>query len=447
MILGALTLVAAPFPAVQGDDALTRQLAARCERAVEVDSLDGLAVVVDVGGETVLARGWGHWPGGEHVGPSSVVRAEPLFDVLAAVAALELDEVRQLPLDAPVGEVLPGLARGIDPGLRIAHLMDHTSGLIGWSRSLDGSADAEPRAADLLKLVAKYGHQSAPGACFGYSESNALVLGAAIEKVTATSLAFHLENRVLKGLGLNATGFDVERAPARPAVSSAACEVGGRLVDAPTGVHPYGRHRLCSTPEELAALARALGRGEIVSPRAVGRMRVARRLDHGTPTPAGLGVNRVRLGELQGFSFGGSAGGTALHVVHYPDADLTLALVVAQESAALRSLGRDLARIALGRSLDPASEGVQLPADVAERVSGTFQLGCTTLLVRPDDTGAMTLEVSGARARRLLYLGALQFVDEDDRELTVRFEAGEGGAVNRMVLVEGGLRSEAVRLK
>ena len=450
MLLGVLTLAAVPSTALQQDDALTKQLVARCERAVEADALDGFAVVIDVGGETVLARGWGRLQGGRRAGPSSVVHAEPLIDMLTAASAMKLVERGDLSLDAPVSKLLPELAgdgEG-DEALRVVHLMDHSSGLIGWSRGLSGSEDEAPSAADLLAKVAELGQQSPPGTCFEYSESNALVLGAIVERVSETPLAEFIGSELLSDELFASTGFGVEGAPPSSAAPSGAREVAGRLVDSVEGVHPFGEDELFSTPAELVGLARALSRGDIVSARTAGLMLEPRRLTDGTPTPVGLGVNRVQLGEVPGFSFGGVAEGTTLHVVRYPETDLTISLVVAQEGAPLIGLGRDLARLTLGMALDAQSEGVELPDAVVEQITGTFQIGCTSLIVRQSESGEMLLELTGSPTRRLVYLGALSFVDAVDRDVTVEFQVAEGAErADTLVLVESGLRSEAVRLE
>jgi len=448
MFLGVLTLAASPFSALPQHDALTEQLVARCERAVEADALDGFAVVVDVGGETVLARGWGRLQGGRRAGPKSVVHAEPLIDMLTAAAAMKLVERGDLTLDAPVSKLLPELAGDGDDALRVVHLMDHSSGLIGWSRADSASDDEPPTAAELLARVAELGQQSPPGTCFEYSESNALVLGAIVERVSETPLAEFIDSKLLADERFASTGFGVEGAPPSSAAPSGAREVAGRLVDSVEGVHPFGEDELSSTPAELVELARAFSAGDIVSARTAGLMLEPRRLADGTPTPVGLGVNRVRLGEVAGFSFGGGAEGTTLHVVRYPETDLTISLVVARESAPLIGLGRDLARLTLGMALDADSEGAELPDDVVEQISGTFQIGCTSLVVRRSESGEMLLELTGSPTRRLVYLGALSFVDAADRDVTVEFQIAEGAdRADTMVLVESGLRSEAVRLE
>lgn len=451
MWTAALTLLAA-LPSQDAvatpaqDDALAGALTQCTERAVRAADHDGVVVQVDLGGETVFSYGAGYAPGGARIAPDAVFRAEPLFDVFTVAAALDLVARGKLRLDAPISELLPAFAE-LEDAPTVVQLMDHSSGLIGWTRGLDGTGDAEPTSEVLVGLAAELGLQSPPGTCFEYSESNGLLLAAIVETVTGKPIAEVIESRLFAGVELENTGFGLEDAPPMAAEAAATREIAGRLVDIPDVAHPFGEQDLCTTAGDLVTLARAMGAGDIVPARAVTLMKAPRRLEDGTPTGVGLGLNRARLEDLEGFSVGGSAEGTTVHVVRYPEVDLTIAVAAVHERADLPPLARDLARLTLGRPLDAAEKGIDLPDETAERVVGTWQIGCTSLFVRQDAEGGLLLEEAGRATRHLSYLGALTFVDRDDRDVRFEFHApADDARAQSLTIVEHDRRIEAVRL-
>ncbi|MEV7833937.1 serine hydrolase domain-containing protein [Streptomyces subrutilus] len=230
-----------------------------------------------------------------------------------AATVLQLVDEGKVSLDAPIDAYLPGTVTGNGyDGTRITvrHLLQHTSG-IGAYDPLASIALAEPdgtyRAATLVREGLKRAPVSAPGAGFTYSNTNYLILGMLIEKVTGLPVHEAVTQRIVERLGLTRTVFP---AP------------GNRTLPAP-GVPGYHGTRIgpfffwtsvisydpslfgaagavVSTPEDLSTFYEALVAGRVVSPAALAEME---RVQDITGGAYGLGIFKVDL------SCGGEAWG------------------------------------------------------------------------------------------------------------------------------------------
>ncbi|MEV7418966.1 serine hydrolase domain-containing protein [Streptomyces sp. NPDC089919] len=136
------------------------------------------------------------------------VRVGSNTKTFTAVLVLQLVAEHKVRLDAPVEEYLPGLVRGkrID-GRRITvrQLLQHTSGLPNYTEY-----DLQPRYYEPRELVdialAHEGHFR-PGTKWEYSNTNYVLAGLIVQKVTGRPYAREVEDRIIRPLGLRHTYF------------------------------------------------------------------------------------------------------------------------------------------------------------------------------------------------------------------------------------------------
>ncbi|WP_052509478.1 serine hydrolase domain-containing protein [Kitasatospora griseola] len=131
-----------------------------------------------------------------------------------AVVVLQLVAEGKVGLDASVDAYLPGLVRGdgIDGrNITVRRLLQHTSGLPDYMNPAAVLADPEryfePR--ELLDAaLAKKAH-FAPGAQWEYSNTNYLLAGMIVQKVTGRPIGEEITKRVVDRIGLRHTYFPV----------------------------------------------------------------------------------------------------------------------------------------------------------------------------------------------------------------------------------------------
>lgn len=129
-----------------------------------------------------------------------------------AVVMLQLVGEGKVGLEAPIDTYLPGLLRGdgIDGrAITVHQLLQHTSGLPDFAEGLDLVATQrryfEPR--ELLDLALARRADFAPGAKWAYSNTNYLVAGLVIQKVTGRPVGEAITQRVINRIALRHTSF------------------------------------------------------------------------------------------------------------------------------------------------------------------------------------------------------------------------------------------------
>jgi CubicO group peptidase (beta-lactamase class C family) len=144
----------------------------------------------------------------------------------------------------------------------VAELLDHTSGLHNYlDMPLDFSRPTSPQA--LLRRIEGQLLDSKPGRSYNYSDSDYVVLGQIVSRVSGMPYKGYVRARLVAGLGLSHTGFVTDHPPAPPtfAAGTSGFSPSPRR-DASWGFSAGGMY---STVGDLRAWNRALFGGRVVS--------------------------------------------------------------------------------------------------------------------------------------------------------------------------------------
>ncbi|MFF2570250.1 serine hydrolase domain-containing protein [Streptomyces sp. NPDC058084] len=326
---GTVTATAAPGGAGATPPAGgTGRPATRLDGAGLQSALDGLheagvpgvfAEVRDSGRTWRGAAGVADLATGRPVTPGLRHRVGSITKTFVAAAVLQQVEAGRLRLDDPIGDHLPDLVPG-ERGrtVTVRMLLNHTSGIAEYipyafpsiqggpsgvsAQSLDDNRFRRFRPAELIALGLAAPPSGAPGATPGaYSNTNYLLLGALLERVTGTSAVDHITRNVIAPAGLRHTSF-----PAGPRVEgphSKMYEALWGVLDPPRDYSVYDMSwvmagaGLVSTMEDLNRFYGRLLAGRVVAPSSLAEMRrtvpvVA--LD-GSTIEYGLGLHRVEI--------------------------------------------------------------------------------------------------------------------------------------------------------
>jgi D-alanyl-D-alanine carboxypeptidase len=230
-----------------------------------------------------------------------------------AVVVMQLVDEGRISLDDTVEQLLPGRMRE-GRKVRLRHLLSHTSGIPEYMNiePFVSAVRANPRvvipARRLVTAATRLPLEFIPGSQASYSNTNYLVVGELLERLTRRPIARLLRERIFDPLNLRSTAFESGRGA-----------VGGRNIHGydVTGVRPrdVSRHRLAgpwadgalvSSVRDLAVFMGALLRGKIVPPRLAAQMRTV--LD--VPGSHGQGLGLFELRSPCGRPYYGNTGGT-----------------------------------------------------------------------------------------------------------------------------------------
>ncbi|MGA5356562.1 serine hydrolase domain-containing protein [Streptomyces purpurascens] len=148
-------------------------------------------------------------------------RAGSVTKTLVATVMLQLQAEGRVDLDATVDHYLPGLVRGNGHDgtkITVRQLMNHTSGIFNFTddatfaKKVLGIDFLETRYDDwtpqqVIALALENPPQFEPGTSWKYSNTNYLLLGLIVEKLTGRPYAEEIERRVTGPLGMRATRF------------------------------------------------------------------------------------------------------------------------------------------------------------------------------------------------------------------------------------------------
>ncbi|MFE0045569.1 serine hydrolase domain-containing protein [Streptomyces albireticuli] len=148
-------------------------------------------------------------------------RAGSITKSFVATVLLQLEAEGKLSLDDSLERRLPGVVKGngYDPDkITIRQLLNHTSGVHDmvytpeWDKEMNGPGFFEHRydiktPEQIVAMGIKYGPDFEPGKGWRYSNTNFVLGGMIIEKVTGKPYAREVERRIVKPLGLKETTF------------------------------------------------------------------------------------------------------------------------------------------------------------------------------------------------------------------------------------------------
>jgi D-alanyl-D-alanine carboxypeptidase len=333
--------IVSPAPVADPATAATYQTA--LEHARIAFGAPGVSYAVVVGGELRWTGTSGN-PGGVPAAdgqPSLVVGS--VAKTFMAATVLRLGEEGRFALDDPVTDYLPEaqLARGVT----IRQLLSHTSGIADlFTSEVEAAIDSEPsRAWTTAEVLSTIGDAwFEPGAAWAYSNTNYLLLGLLIERVTGTTLADEINRRFATPLGLTHTAI----------VGSDG--VPGMLNRALATTF-WGSGAMVSTSADLARWGDLLYSGDLLWPDTRAAMMRVNDDDYG------LGTQRLELEEdFYAYGHSGLLGWYTTILAHLPEQDVTIAIIANRGRADLNGMlshradGRaSLLDLALGRTPPP----------------------------------------------------------------------------------------------
>lgn len=221
-----------------------------------------------------------------------------------AVVVLQLAQEGRLDLDSTIEAFFPDLPAA--SRITTRQLLQHTSGVNEYldSDAVRRDAQREWSARELIAVAVARGPVAEPGAGYHYANTNYLLLGEVIERVTTRPWHAEVRSRILEPLGLRHTGYSGEPSALRPGTGYVIEH--GRFVEATNRWHPSvggAAGGMYSATADLLAFTLALFEGNLLDARRAAEMRTfIPGEDHGHIGHAyGLGLERYTVDKLTVF--------------------------------------------------------------------------------------------------------------------------------------------------
>ena len=172
-------------------------------------SFNGTALVAQKG-KVLLEKGYGP----RNISSNTFNDSNTIFPIASltkqftATVILQLQEKGKLSVQDKLSKYFPDYPNG--ENISVENLLTNTSGIHNFNDADFMSKIGEKSIPkdSLLDLFKNLPLDFKPGEKFGYSNSNYVLLGLIIEKVTGKSYYQVLQENILKPLGMNQSGFD-----------------------------------------------------------------------------------------------------------------------------------------------------------------------------------------------------------------------------------------------
>ena len=246
-----------------------------------------LAAVSDSKGESAgVAVGKGSLETGQAPPMDGEVRIGSNTKTFVAVVVMQLVQEGKVGLDEPIETYLPGLIKGegIDGSkITVRQLLQHTSGLPEYTDTTPGRSDIfqikdhyiPPR--DLLDTALGKPAAFEPGTQWAYTNTNYLVLGMLVERVSQRPVGEQIDERIVKKLGLSHTYFSApgDRSIKGTHPQGYHLSAEGKLEDI-TEMDPawaWAAGAMVSTPSELNTFFQAVFDGRLLTQASIDEMK------------------------------------------------------------------------------------------------------------------------------------------------------------------------------
>lgn len=282
-------------------------------------------------GEWTHAAGIGDLTTAAPVTLDDHVRIASITKTFTATVVLRLVDEGALGLDDPLERYVPGIPNGDLITLR--QVLGMTAGIFDFvgDPAIAAAYDRDPlmpfAPEQAIGIIRRYPADFEPGAQVRYSNSNYVLLGLIIERVTGQTAAAAITDRVIAPLGLANTSFpDTPEMPEPYAHGYNGAASGDPLRDATRSnpAVPWTAGAMVSTLADLRTWAEALAGGTLLS-----EATQRERLTWGSFPGEGLDV-RYGLGVMQVNGLVGHNGGIPGYsswMVHAPEEGATIVVV------------------------------------------------------------------------------------------------------------------------
>ena len=329
----------------------TTHLKSRAQGLVDAGYPAALAAVSDAKGESAgVAVGKGNLETGQAPPLDGEVRIGSNTKTFVAVVVMQMVQEGKVGLDEPIETYLPGLIKGegIDGSkITVRQLLQHTSGLPEYTDTTPGRSDIfqikdhyiPPR--DLLDTALSKPAAFEPGTQWAYTNTNYVVLGMLVERVSQRPVGEQIDQRIIKKLGLSHTYFPApgDRSIKGTHPQGYHLSAEGKLEDI-TEMDPawaWAAGAMVSTPSELNTFFQAVFDGRLLTQSSIDEMKngavdASSRLGPGTVYGLGLIGRSLTCGGTS-WGHGGTIHGYQTNNAVGPDGTAAIFAVTALPSA------------------------------------------------------------------------------------------------------------------
>ena len=345
-------------------DTIDPALKARIDRiaagVLEQRGVPSASVAVVKGGKLVYTHAYGL----AHIDPDKPATPDMRYSIgsvskqFTATAILLLQEQGKLTLDDPVGKYVPGLTHGDEVTIR--EILSHTSGYQDyWPEDYLMTPMMKPATPQqIVDTWAKKPLDFEPGTQWQYSNTNFVIAGLIVEKVSGQKVMDFLAEHIFHPLGMKSVWDSDEtkltQTDASPYIRYALGPL--RLAPEEGRGWMFAAGELAMTPHDLALWDESLIAQTILKPESYKEMFTEVKLKNGSGTHYGLGVEVTTRDGHRSIEHSGEVTGFVSDNVVFIDDGVAVAVLTNHMESGAEQIANLVAATVGGEKLSPAEE-------------------------------------------------------------------------------------------
>lgn len=346
------------------------------QQALEQTGVPSASAAVVKDGQIAYVQAYG----AARLEPRAAARPEMRYSIgsiskqFTAAAILLLAEQGKLSLDDPVAKYIPDLTRAREVTIR--QLLSHTSGYQDyWPQDYVPPFMTQPVAAEkILDLWARKPLDFAPGSKWEYSNTNYVIAGVIVERVSGMQLLEFLQQRVFAPLKMRRVeNIDLRRLGETDATGYMRYALGPPRVAPKEGPGwLFAAGELAMPAEELARWDVSMIKQELLNPASYKEMETEVKLNDGHSTGYALGLQVGNIAGHRVVRHGGEVSGFTAQNFVFPDEGVAVVVLTNQDAnGAAGSIARQISTVLLA----PPNPANARKLEQARKIFAGFQQG------------------------------------------------------------------------
>ncbi|AWA29510.1 D-alanyl-D-alanine carboxypeptidase [Flavobacterium magnum] len=361
--------------------------------------------------------------------PKTKYKIGSITKMFTSAIIFQLVEEKKLALDTKLSKFFPQVKNA--DKITITNLLNHSSGIYNFTNDstfIDFSRIPQTQES-MLKRIAAYAPDFAPGTKSDYSNSNYLILGYIIEKITKKSYPDNVAGRIIKKAGLTDTKYYGPIMPANNEAFSYNMEGAkwSRQEEWQESV-AYAAGALQSTPDDLTRFIRALFEGKIITKNSLDQMTA---IENGF----GKGIFAFPFNDKKFFGHTGGIEGFSSSLGYNKEDGAAFAMTVNAANYDTNKIAIMALSAFYGKAFEfPEVKNISIDEKILRNYVGTYATPTVPLkLTIAYEDGTLTAQATGQGAFPLEARSETEFIFD---QAGIKITFGE----NTMVLDQGGMK-------
>lgn len=247
-------------------------------------------------------------------------RIGSISKMFTATMIFQLVEEGKLTIDTKLSKWFPQVANA--DKITIGEMLSHRSGLHNFTNdaAYTGYMTKPQSEADMLAIIQKQSSDFEPDAKAEYSNTNFVLLGYIVEKITGKPYADELKRRITSRIGLNDTYYGGKIISANNEAYSYKLESAWQPQPETDMSIPGGAGALLSTPADLTKFIEALFGGKLISQGSLEQMKTMR-------DNFGMAMFIMPFNEKKSYGHTGGIDGFSSMLSYFPEEKMAIAYI------------------------------------------------------------------------------------------------------------------------